>query len=491
MKYSLPSRDLVADNIELMHEAYRADALVTIGGCDKTQPGALMPIPRGNYVGITMYGGGRLPGDTGGKCPGWEKHFGTTSLNSGAPYEAQGAYASGIIDIEELTVIEKNCLGSTGACGAMFTASTMASSFEALGMALPGSSSHPAVDDRASNTVSSQKLKDCDDAVDALFAMLRARTRSRSIITMDAMENAITCVFALGGSTNAVLHLLAVAREAELPLMIDDFDRICLRVPLLGNLKPHGLYSYAQEFNAIGGLPVLMKMLLDAGLLHGDCMTVTGRTVAENLADIGPPPPGQDVLKSLESPVAPPGRHIRVLRGSLAPEGCVLKVSGKPMKHWKGKAKVFDGEDKAYDAVMAGDVVAGDALVIRYEGPKGSPGMPEMLSPGAALVGRGLGSSVALITDGRFSGASHGIMIGHVSPEAAVGGPLSVVRNGDTISVVVSDDANASCLDIEITEEEMTRRLAEWSAPPSAYKHGVLAKYARLVSSASRGAVCS
>lgn len=491
MKYSLPSRDLVADNIELMHEGYRADALITVGGCDKTQPGALMPIPRGNNIGVTMYGGGRLPGDTDGKCPAWEKEFGTTALNSGAPYEAQGAFAAGVIDIEELHVIEKNCLGSTGACGAMFTASTMASSFEALGMALPGTSSHPAVHDRATNKVSDTKKQDCRDSVTAVFNLLRSGLRSRDIMTLPAFENAITVFLALGGSTNAVLHLLACAREAEVALTIDDFDRIAVKVPLLGNLKPHGLYSYAADFNAIGGLPILMKVLLDAGLLHGDCITVTGKTVAENLADVPPPPADQDVLAPLEKPIAAPGHHIRVLKGNLSPEGCVLKVSGKPMMHFSGPARCYDGENAAYDAVMAGEVKAGDALVIRYEGPKGSPGMPEMLSPGAALVGRGLGKTVALITDGRFSGASHGIMIGHVAPEAAVGGPLALVRDSDTVNIRVSEEANGSTMDVDISDEEMAARKAAWVAPESRYKHGVLAKYARLVGSASKGAVLS
>lgn len=490
MRYSLPSRDLIADNIEMMHEAYRADAMITLGGCDKTQPGAVMPIVRGNNIGVTLYGGGRLPGDTDGKCPKWEAMFGTTQLNSGAPYEAQGAFANGSIDIEELHVIERNCLGSTGACGAMFTASTMAASFEAMGIALPGSSSHPAVGDRKTNLVSDVKRSDCKQAVDALFELLKAGTRSRSIVTRAAMLNAITVVMALGGSTNAVLHLLAVAADAEVELAIDDFNTISRRVPLIGNLKPHGAYSYSEGLDGIGGLPVVMKHLLDAGLLDGSCLTSTGKTVAENLARVPPLPKDQDVVLPLTAPLAAPGHHILILRGNLCPEGAVLKVSGKDLPPVTGTARCYDGEVAAYDAIMAGEVVKGDVLVIRYEGPKGGPGMPEMLSPGAALVGRSLGPHVPLITDGRFSGASHGIMIGHVAPEAQVGGPLALVRNGDRITI----DQTRATLTLHLADDAIARRRAEWTPPRLKYtgskgRSGVLAKYTALVTSASTGAV--
>ena len=452
MKYSLPSREVVADMIEMQHEAYRADAMITVGGCDKTQPGALMPIGRGDHIGITLYGGGRLPGETAGRCPKWEAHYGSEHINAGAAYEAQGAFAAGIIDIEELAVIERDCIGTTGACGAMFTASTMAAAFEAMGMAIPGSSSHAAVDREANvvdpvtyavKGVTAAKLADCRDSVVALFGMLKRGITSRAIMTRAAFENAITTAFALGGSTNMVLHFLALAREVEVPLALADFNVIADRTPLLANLRPHGDHSYAREFNAIGGLPVLLRLLLNGGLLDGSCITCTGRTLEENLAGVdlsaalaAAAAKGLgDVLSPLDAPLAPPGRHMCVIFGNLAPTGAVLKLSGKDIgAAFRGTARCFDNEVDAYDAVVDGTVVAGDVLVIRYEGPVGGPGMREMLSPGAALVGRGLAREVALITDGRFSGASHGIMIGHVTPEAAVGGPLGECDHQDSFS---------------------------------------------------------
>lgn len=376
MRYSLVSRDVIADVAELHTEAYRCDAVITVGGCDKTQPGVLMPLARRNYIGITLYGGGRLPGDTLGECPNWEQHFKTSSLNAGAAYEAQGAFASGLIDIEELNKIEERCLGSTGSCGAMFTASTMASAFEGMGVALPGTSSHPAVDDLRANVVSGPggtevggvspvKLADCDASVAALFGMLRSGVRTRDLMTRRHFENAVSVVYAVGGSTNSVLHLLALAREAGVELSIDDFNTIGDRVPLLCSLKPHGLYSYAKEFNDIGGLPLLLKMMLKAGLLHGDVLTCTGRTLEENLAGVGGagtkdgalPPPGQDVLLPIDAPFAPPGNHMHVVRGNLCPDGAVLKLSGKRFGDggkFTGPCKVYDGEFTAYAAIMAG-----------------------------------------------------------------------------------------------------------------------------------------
>jgi dihydroxy-acid dehydratase len=484
MKYSLPSRDLVADHIELMHEGYRCDAMITIGGCDKTQPGALMPIARGNNIGITMYGGGRLPGLTEGTCPSWESFFGQ-KLDAGAAYEAPGAFAAGKIDIEELHEIERRCLGSTGACGAMYTASTMAAMFEGMGMSLPGSSSHQAVTKSmvGKGTVHPTKFQDCVDSVKALVGMLRAGIRAHDIMTRKAFENAITVMFALGGSTNAVLHLLAIAREAEVALTVDDFNVIGDRVPLLSNLKPHGAHSYAGDFDAAGGLPQLLKVLLERGLLHGDCLTCTGKTMAQNLEGVEVVP--SDVLRPFESPMAPPGRHLLILRGNVAPDSCVLKVSGKDIQTFEGPVKAYDGEQTAYEAINRGDLVAGDVLVIRYEGPRGGPGMPEMLSPGAALVGRGLGSTVALVTDGRFSGASHGIMIGHVSPEASEGGMLALLQNGDRVTI----DTVARTVNADVAEDVLAARRAAWSPPKCRFKRGVLANYRQLVAQAHTGAV--
>jgi len=492
MKYSLPSRDLIANHTELMHEGYRGDALITIGGCDKTQPGVLMPIVRGDNVGITLFGGGRLPGYTDGECPSYIANAGrgeNPRLDAGSGYEVQGMYSAGMIDIEELGKLEEKCLGSTGSCGAMYTASTMASMFEAMGMSLPGSSAHQAVQERASppapGEITSTKIQDCVDSVRALMALLHAGITSRQIMTRAAFENAIVVMYALGGSTNAVLHLLAIARDAEVEFKIDDFNAIGANVPIIGNLAPHGRYSYAGDVDGVGGLPVVMKVLLEGGLLHGDALTCTGKTVAENLADVPMPDfEAQDVILPLDRPVAPAGAHLLILRGSLAPDSCVLKLGGKDIPKFRGPAKVYDNEMAAYDGIMAGEIEAGDVLVIRYEGPVGGPGMPEMLSPGAALVGRGLGKTVALVTDGRFSGASHGIMCGHVSPEAAVGGPIALVQNGDEIAY----DSTAKTLDLCVSEEEMASRSAKWVAPPPKHKRGVLAQYARLVSQAHTGA---
>lgn len=476
MKYSLVSRDWIADCVEIMHEAYSADAIVALGGCDKTVPGVLMPLARLNAVGVSLYGGTILPGCMAGREEG---------LDAGTVMEAIGSFGAGLIDIEELHGIEKCALPGSGACGGMFTANTMSSAVEALGMAPPGTASAPAV--TRSNELTNQKKEQCKTVVEHVFSLLELKTRTRDIMTKEAFENAIAVVLAVGGSTNSVLHLLALAREAEVAIVIEDFNRIGDRIPLLGNLKPHGKY-HMSDLDAIGGLPVVMKELLAGGLLHGACLTITGRTVEQNLSSTPRPADiHQDVVFPLSKPLAPAGCHINILKGSLAPESAVLKVSGKQFdKPFVGKAIVFDGEDTAYEAVMSGVVKEGHVMVIRYEGPKGSPGMPEMLSPGAALVGAGLGTKVALVTDGRFSGASHGIMIGHVTPEAFDGGPIALVRNEDSISI----DIQNRKLDLEVSTEELVCRQGDWEIPAERQTvPGILGKYRRLVASAHLGAV--
>jgi dihydroxy-acid dehydratase len=473
MKYSLMSRDLIADCIETMHEGYAADGILTLSGCDKSIPGALMPILRNDAIGLTLYGGTILPGRYRGE-----------DLTIVSAFEAVGAHAAGRITGEELYEVECRSCPGAGSCGGMYTANTMASVIEAMGFSVPGSASHAAVD--RANRISRAKRKDCADSVKALRELLRRGIRAGEIATREAFENGIAVMMALGGSTNGVLHILALAREAGLPLEMEDFDRIGRRVPLMGNLKPFGRYVMA-DLDRIGGIPTVMRTLLDAGLLHGDCLTVTGKTVEENLAGARPRPRRQDVLHPPERPFAPPGRHICVLRGNLAPEGAVLKLSGRELSRHAGPARVFDREEDALDAILAGAIRKGDVIVIRYEGPKGGPGMREMLSPSAALMGAGLGGDVALVTDGRFSGGTHGIMVGHVSPEAQAGGPIAIVREGDRIiihpgerSIVVDLDAAA-----------VAGRLAQWRPPEPKYPRGVLGKYARLVGSASQGAVTS
>jgi dihydroxy-acid dehydratase len=366
----------------------------------------------------------------------------------------------------------------------MYTANTMASAIEALGMSLPGAASNLAVD--RDNKISAEKGEDCIRAARAVVALLETGVRARDIMTRKAFENALTVAWALGGSTNAVLHLLALAHEADVDLTLGDIGQITARVPLIGNFKPFGQYVM-NDLHEIGGLPMVLKTLLDAGYLHGDCLTVTGKTLAENLEDAPRRPDGQDILYSPDQPYAPADQHIRVLRGNLATEGCVIKISGKEPASFTGPARVFDREEDALEAILAGRISAGDVIVIRYEGPKGGPGMREMLSPSSALMGAGLGKNVALVTDGRFSGGTHGIMIGHVAPEAQVGGALAVVREGDRISI----DLERGELNLDLDDAAMTRRLAEWQAPPPRYVRGVLAKYASLVSSAALGAVTS
>jgi dihydroxy-acid dehydratase len=473
MKYSLMSRDLIADCIETMHEGYAADGIVTLSGCDKSIPGALMPILRNNGIGLTLYGGTILPG----------RHKGE-DLTIVSAFEAVGAHAAGRMTDKDLHDVECHSCPGAGACGGMYTANTMASVIEAMGLSVPGSASHAAVDRR--NRVSREKRKDCADTVASLVLLLRRGIRARDIATREAFENGIAVMMALGGSTNGVLHLLALAREARVPLEIDDFQWIGQKVPLLGNFKPFGRYVMA-DLDRIGGIPMVMRTLLDAGLLHGDVLTVTGKTVAENLADAPPCPERQDVFAPPGRPLAPPGRHISVVRGNLAPEGAVLKLSGRELERHAGPARVFDREEDALDAILAGRIRKGDVIVIRYEGPKGGPGMREMLSPSAALMGAGLGKDVALVTDGRFSGGTHGIMVGHVAPEAQAGGPIAVVRDGDRITVVPGERT----ISLEVGDAEIAERLSRWRAPEPKYPRGVLGKYARLVGSASKGAVTS
>jgi len=471
MKYSLMSRDLIADCIETMHEGYAADGILTLSGCDKSIPGALMPILRNNAIGLTLYGGTILPGRYKGE-----------DLTVVSAFEAVGAHGAGRITDEELHQVECHSCPGAGSCGGMYTANTMASAIEAMGMSVPGSASHAAVDRQ--NRISAEKQKDCIDSVAALTGLLDRGIRARDIVTREAFENAIAVMMALGGSTNGILHILALAHEADVPLVLDDFQRISQRVPLVGNFKPFGKYVMS-DLDRIGGLPMVMKTLLGAGLLHGKCLTVTGKTVEENLAKAPAAPGGQDVFFPTDRPYAPPGRHITIVRGNLAPEGAVLKLSGKELDHHSGPARVFEREEDALDAILGGSIRKGDVIVIRYEGPKGGPGMREMLSPSAALMGAGLGRDVALITDGRFSGGTHGIMVGHVSPEAQAGGPIAVVREGDRITINPKDRS----ISLEAGDAEIARRLSGWKCPEPKYRRGVMGKYARLVGSASHGAV--
>lgn len=470
MRYSLVSRDLIADCIETMHEGYLADGMVTMGGCDKSIPGALMPILRNNSIGVMLYGGSILPGYLDGKD--------TTVISA---FEAIGARGAGKIDDKQLGRVERNSCPGSGACGGMFTANTMSSIIEAMGMSVPFSAAHTAV--TRNNQLSADKIDDCRRSVEALFLCMERGITSRQICTRKAFENGITICMALGGSTNAVLHCLALAHEAEVDLTLDDFNTIGDRVPLIGDFKPFGRYVMA-DLEQIGGVPLVMKYLLDKGLLHGDCMTVTGKTVAENLRDVPSLPSGQDVVRTLENPYAPAGNHVVVMRGNLAPEGAVIKLSGKEIEH-RGPARVFESEEEALDAILAGKIVENDVLVIRQEGPRGGPGMREMLSPSAAIMGAGLGKEVALITDGRFSGGTHGIMVGHISPEAALGGPIGLLKEGDIICL----EPKKRLLSVEIGEEEMEQRRKQWKRLVKPLSRGVLKKYEQLVSSASQGAV--
>ena len=461
MRYSLVSREVIADSIETVVAAEGFDGFVAIGGCDKNMPGCAMAMARLNRPAIFVYGGTIRPG--------------AQRRDIVSVFEAVGAHAAGKISAAQLDEVERTSIPGPGSCGGMYTANTMASAIEALGLSLPNSS--------AQEAVGSPKREDCRRAGAAVVELLKQGLRPTDILTRRAFENAITVSIALGGSTNVVLHLLAIAHAARVRLKLDDFTRIGRRVPVLADLRPSGRYSMS-ELIAIGGLQPLMRTLLEAGLLHGDCLTVTGRTVAGNLSAVEPYPAGQDIVRPLDRPIKPES-HIVVLYGNLAPEGAVAKITGKEGLRFAGPARVYDGEERATQAILAGRVRAGEVVVIRHEGPKGGPGMREMLSPTGAIVGRGLGDKVALITDGRFSGGSHGFVVGHVSPEAAVGGPIGLLRNGDRISI----DAVRRRLEVELPASELRRR-ARARRPRKPYAtRGVLAKYARVVSSASLGAV--
>ena len=461
MRYSLVSREVIADSIETVVGAEGFDGFVAIGGCDKNMPGCAMAMARLDRPSVFVYGGTIRPG---------AKRRDIVSV-----FEAVGGHAAGKVTDAELLEVERTSIPGPGSCGGMYTANTMASAIEALGLSLPDSS--------AQEAIGAQKRDDCRRAGEAVVRLVEAGITPRRILSRRAFENAITVTIALGGSTNAVLHLLAIAHAANVRLSLDDFTRIGKRVPVLADLRPSGRYAMS-ELIAVGGIQPLMRRLLDQGLLHGDCLTVTGRTLRENLASVRDYPASQDVIRPFSNPVKRDS-HLVVLYGSLAPEGAVAKISGKEGLAFSGRAKVFDGEERATAAILAGRVKAGDVVVIRYEGPRGGPGMREMLSPTAAIMGRGLGDQVALITDGRFSGGSHGFVVGHVSPEAAVGGPIALIRNGDRLTI----DARRRQVELDVSAAELRRRRARWRAPKPYTRTGVLAKYAKGVSSASLGAV--
>jgi dihydroxy-acid dehydratase len=461
MRYSLVSREVIADSIETVVAGEGFDGFVAIGGCDKNMPGCAMAMARLDRPSVFVYGGTIKPG---------AKNRDIISV-----FEAVGSYAAGKIDERELRDVEATAIPGPGSCAGMYTANTMASAIEALGLSLANSS--------AQEAVSSAKHSDCRRAGEAVMELIKRGIKPSDILSKEAFENAITTVIALGGSTNAVLHLLAIAHDARVDLTLDDFTRLGERTPVLADLRPSGRYLMS-ELIRIGGIQPLQKTLLDAGLLHGGCLTVSGRTVAENLSSVAPYPEGQTIVRDLANPIKAQS-HLAILRGNLAPDGAVAKISGKEGLKFAGRAKVFDSEHDALRAILDGGVVAGDVVVIRYEGPKGAPGMPEMLSPTGAIIGRGLGDKVALITDGRFSGGSHGFVVGHVTPEAAVGGPIAIVQDGDPITI----DAARKTIDIGIPRETIDHRLRAWRPPAPKAERGLLAKYARLVSSASAGAV--
>jgi dihydroxy-acid dehydratase len=465
MHYSLVSREIIADSVETVMMAEALDGSVLLAGCDKSLPGMLMAAARLDLSSVFLYAGSIMPGRVGDKD--------VTIIDA---FEAVGACVKGLISREQVTEIEKAICPGEGACGGMYTANTMASAAEALGMALPGSSAPPAVDRRRDGYARRSGV--------AVVEMLRRGITARQIMTKEAFENAIAVVMAFGGSTNAVLHLLAIANEAQVELTLDDFVRVGRRVPHLGDLKPFGRFVMT-DVDRVGGVPVVMKALLDAGLLNGDCLTVTGKTVAENLADIAPPDVDGTILRSLDNPMHPTG-GITILHGTLAPEGAVVKSAGFDQDVVTGTARVFDGERAAMDALEDGTIGAGDVVVIRYEGPKGGPGMREMLAITGAIKGAGLGKEVMLITDGRFSGGTTGLCVGHIAPEATEGGPIALVRDGDTI---VLDVANGR-LDIGVDADELTRRRQDWTPTARPAPRGVLAKYAKLVRSANVGAIC-
>ena len=463
MKASLVSREVIADSIELVSFAEGFDGLVTVAGCDKNMPGTIMAAARLNLPTIFVYGGTIMPGRYKGR-----------DVNIQDVFEAVGAYSKGSISREELRDVECAACPGAGSCAGLFTANTMSSAIEALGMSLPGDASIPAEDDR--------KQDAARQAGESVLELMRLGIKTRDILTRKAFENAITLVVAMGGSTNAVLHLLAIAREAQVPLNIEDFDVISDRTPYIVDMKPGGRYVMA-DLHRVGGVSLVMKRLLDAGLLHGDALTVTGKSLEENLAGVDAYQ-DQPIVSAVKAPLGMTG-GLAILKGNLAPEGCVVKVAGKQHLYQKGPARVFDREEDAFQEIQAQGIKAGDVVVIRYEGPKGGPGMREMLTVTGALVGQGLGESVALMTDGRFSGATHGLMVGHVAPESAVGGPIALLKDGDTVVV----DVPGRRLEVDLPQEELERRAREWKPRPTGYPTGALAKYAKLVSSASQGAV--
>jgi len=461
MRYSLVSREIIADSIEAVAGAQGFDGLITIGGCDKNMPACVMAMARLNRPSVFVYGGTIKPG---------AKRRDIVSV-----FEAVGAHAGGTVDDAELLEVERTAIPGPGACGGMYTANTMASAIEALGMSLANSSAQEAISDAKKN--------DCRQAGEAVLNLIEKDIKPSDILTRESFENAITVVNALGGSTNAVLHLLAMAHEANVKLELDDFTRIGARTPLLADIKPSGKYLMS-ELIEIGGIQPLMKRLLDRGLLHGACMTVTGKTVAENLADVADYPAGQEIVRDFDDPIKAEG-HLVILYGNLAPAGAVAKITGKEGLRFEGSARVFHSEELALQAILDGEIRAGDVVVVRYEGPKGGPGMREMLSPTSAIMGKGLGADVAFITDGRFSGGSHGFVVGHVTPEAAVGGPIALIEDGDRITI----DAEVRRVDIDLSDDELEQRRAAWTRPKSSVTKGALAKYRAEVLSASQGAI--
>jgi dihydroxy-acid dehydratase len=464
MRASLVSREVIADSVELVMHAERFDGMVTIAGCDKSEPGMMMAAARLDLPTVFLYGGTIMPG-----------HFQGRDVTIQDVFEAVGSVAAGSMSPEDLKELERSACPGPGSCAGMYTANTMAAAGEALGLSLPGSASPPAEDARRDDLARRSG--------EAVVRLLEAGLRPRQILTREAFENAITVVMALGGSTNAVLHLLALANEARVELELGDFDRISRRVPHIGDVRPAGRFVMS-DLDRVGGLPVVMKELLDGGLLHGDAITVSGKTVAENLAALAPNPPDGDVVRPMADPIHPHGGTV-ILTGTLAPEGAVMKWVGAEATTFRGRARPFDSEEAAFDAVTHGRIEKGDVIIVRYEGPKGGPGMREMLALTAAVFGAGLGRDVALATDGRFSGATHGISVGHVAPEAAVGGPIALIREDDEVVI----DVDARRIDVSVPVEELAIRLEEWKKPQPRYESGALAKYARLVGSASEGAV--
>jgi dihydroxy-acid dehydratase len=465
MKYSLVSREVIADSVETVCSAQCMDGVLAVGGCDKNMPGAMIAIARLNIPAVFVYGGTIKPG-----------HYAGRDLTVVSAFEAVGEFSAGKIDAAELLQVERHACPGAGSCGGMFTANTMSSVIEAMGMSLPYSSTMAAED--------AEKAESAAQSAVALVEAIRRDLRPRQIMTRQAFENAIAVTMAIGGSTNAVLHLLAIARAAGVPLVLDDFETIRARVPVLCDLKPSGRFV-ATDLHRAGGIPQVMKTLLTHGVLHGDALSITGRTIAEVLKDIPDSPRrDQEVIRPWERPLYPQG-HLAILRGNLAPEGGVAKITGVKALKMTGPARVFDSEEACLEAILKGGVRRGDVVVIRYEGPKGGPGMREMLSPTSALIGAGLGDAVGLITDGRFSGGTYGLVVGHVSPEAAVGGPIALVQEGDRITI----DAERRRLDVDLPEADLARRRAGWKTRAPAYTSGVLAKYAKLVSSSSLGAV--